>query len=149
MVYTDRNTGKEHEVNAKVVFLCAGSIATAQLLWASKTKLHPKGLGNESRVLGRYLMDHPTSINAIGIDSRESVESVNHNLVRPSVVYIPRFKNIIKNEKYKRGFSYIGWLGGVEQAYNQVNITSPLPTHSMSKSSFTLIGYAFNIERTG
>lgn len=54
--------GKEHTVNANVVAVCAGVGPTAQLLWASRTSRHPRGLGNSTGCVGRYYGGHSTGL---------------------------------------------------------------------------------------
>ena len=55
-------TGKEETVNAEVVAVCAGLGPTAQLLLASRTSRHPRGLGNATDCVGRYYGGHSTGL---------------------------------------------------------------------------------------
>jgi choline dehydrogenase-like flavoprotein len=50
--------GRDREVRAKSFVLAAGSIASAQLLLASRSARHPQGLANGSGLVGRNLMFH-------------------------------------------------------------------------------------------
>ncbi len=54
VVYIDAQD-KEHEVNAKVVVLACSAIESARLLLMSKSKAHPKGLGNDREQVGKNL----------------------------------------------------------------------------------------------
>jgi choline dehydrogenase-like flavoprotein len=56
--FVDQTDGTEHAVEAKIVILCASTIATARILLNSATPVHPAGLANSSGLVGRYLMDH-------------------------------------------------------------------------------------------
>ena len=50
-----------HTIKASTVVLAASAIENARILLNSR-KRHPKGLGNEHDVVGRFLMDHPGSV---------------------------------------------------------------------------------------
>ena len=54
--------GKEETVHAEVVAVCAGFGPTAQLLLASRTSRHPRGLGNSTDCVGRYYGGHSTGL---------------------------------------------------------------------------------------
>lgn len=57
--YVDTRDDSSHEVEARLVFLCCGSIETARLMLNSRSPRYPNGIGNSSGRLGRGLMDHP------------------------------------------------------------------------------------------
>lgn len=50
-------TGKQGEVRARVIVLCAGGIETPRLLLASR-RVVPCGIGNQHGLVGQHLMDH-------------------------------------------------------------------------------------------
>lgn len=50
--------GGSYRVVAPKIILACGGIDNARLLLASNSK-HPRGVGNDHDVVGRYLMDHP------------------------------------------------------------------------------------------
>jgi len=50
-------TGRQAEVRARVIVLCAGGIETPRLLLASR-RVMPNGIGNQHGLVGRHLMDH-------------------------------------------------------------------------------------------
>jgi choline dehydrogenase-like flavoprotein len=54
----DAETMETREFHAKVVFLCASTLGSTQVLLNSTSEAFPTGLGNSSGVLGHYLMDH-------------------------------------------------------------------------------------------
>ena len=56
-VYLDRD-GREHEVPARVVFLCASAVESARLLLLSRSPRYPDGLANGSGRVGRHLQFH-------------------------------------------------------------------------------------------
>lgn len=63
----DSVTQKETEYFARVVFLCASTLASTGILLNSTSSSYPDGLGNSSGVLGHYLMDHHKNITSSGI----------------------------------------------------------------------------------
>jgi choline dehydrogenase-like flavoprotein len=54
----DTNTKEVLEFKAKVIFLCASSMASAAILLNSKSDRFSTGLGNDSGELGHNIMDH-------------------------------------------------------------------------------------------
>jgi choline dehydrogenase-like flavoprotein len=64
--YVDTMRGSAHDVRARVVFLCAGTIETARLMLNSRGPRHPDGLGNSNGWVGRGLADHPV-VRAAGV----------------------------------------------------------------------------------
>lgn len=105
--YVDTQTGKQHEVGAKVVFMCASTVATIQILLNSKSKRFPNGIGNDYDLLGRYIMDHCGGGGAAG--TMPGYEDDYYKGRRPGGVYIPRFRNFDKNEEsFLRGYGFQG-----------------------------------------
>ncbi len=51
--------GRESRIACRAVIVAAGAINSAQILLDSPNPEHPRGLGNEHDVVGRYLHDHP------------------------------------------------------------------------------------------
>jgi choline dehydrogenase-like flavoprotein len=108
----DRLTRKEHEIAAKVVFLCASSMGSTQVLLNSTSPSFPQGLGNSGGVLGHYAMDHHFKVGASaefpGFEDRYYYGN------RPNGIYIPRFRNLDEQTKqagFLRGYGYEGWSG--------------------------------------
>ncbi len=57
VVYVDQD-GVEHEQEARVIVVSAGSIQSPRLLLNSTSNAFPDGLGNSSGVVGKYFMQH-------------------------------------------------------------------------------------------
>ncbi|MUH37270.1 GMC family oxidoreductase [Zobellia amurskyensis] len=105
----DRVTKEAHEFKAKVIFLCASSIASTSILMQSKSDRFPNGMGNDSDQLGRNIMDHHLGVGASG--KFDGFDDKYYKGRRPNGVYIPRFRNIggdTNRKDYKRGFGYQG-----------------------------------------
>ncbi len=101
----DSETGESEEFFAKIVFLNASTIGSTQILLQSATEEYPTGLGNSSGVLGHYLMDHHAYTGATG--HYTGLKNSFYYGQRPASVYIPRFRNLKKNDQpYIRGFSF-------------------------------------------
>lgn len=108
----DRETKEEIEFNAKVIFLCASTLGSTQILLNSTSDEFPDGLANSSGVLGHYLMDHHFRVGAGG--SWEGFEDKYYYGNRPNGFYIPRFRNINEGTKmrdFKRGYGFQGGAG--------------------------------------
>ncbi|QWX83805.1 GMC family oxidoreductase [Cellulophaga sp. HaHaR_3_176] len=105
----DAETNEKITFNAKVIFLCASSMASVGILLQSKSERFPNGLGNDSDALGRGIMDHHYQLGA-----RAKVEGYLDKYYkgrRPNGFYIPRFVNLDENSEkknYLRGFGYQG-----------------------------------------
>ncbi len=103
----DRNTrvGKTYE--AKIIFLNASTIGTAQILLTSANEKNPRGLANGSDQVGRNLMDHMYALSSIGMfpGPKDSY----YKGRRPTGIYIPRFRNVTEDaDGYVRGYGYQG-----------------------------------------
>lgn len=103
----DANTkvGKTYE--AKIVFLNASTIGTAQILLNSKSEANPRGLANSSDMVGRNLMDHMFALSVAGIFPNGPKDSYYHGR-RPTGLYIPRFRNVTESADFLRGYGYQG-----------------------------------------
>lgn len=104
----DANTKEVTEYFAKVIFVNAAALNTNLLLLNSVSKRFPNGLGNDSGVLGKYVAFHNyrARVNARCNDFKD-VNSVGR---RPTTAYLPRFRNVFKQETdflrgYAAGFS--------------------------------------------
>lgn len=67
VAFVGRSSGREEEVRAPLVVLCASTIESTRLLLNSATEQHPDGLGNSSGALGHYLMDHTYGVGIDGV----------------------------------------------------------------------------------
>ncbi|MFK5971743.1 MAG: GMC family oxidoreductase [Flavobacteriaceae bacterium] len=105
----DNVTKETFEFKAKVIFLCASTVASTSILMQSKSDRFPNGMGNDSDQLGRNIMDHHLGVGASG--KFDGFEDKYYKGRKPNGVYIPRFRNLggTSNRKdYIRGFGYQG-----------------------------------------
>lgn len=98
--------GKTYE--AKIFFLCASTIPTAQILLNSVSEANPRGLANKSDQVGRNIMDHMYALSTIGILKDGPMDSY-YKGRRPTGIYIPRYRNVTEEaDGYLRGYGYQG-----------------------------------------
>lgn len=100
----DANTKEMIEYYAKVIFVTAAAINTNLLLLNSTSHRFPNGLGNDSGVLGKYVAFHNyrASISA----EYEGYLDTKTEGSRPTSGYIPRFRNVYKQEtNFLRGYA--------------------------------------------
>jgi len=104
----DRNTKERKDISAKVIFLCASTIGTVQLLLNSGSDAFPNGFANSSGVLGKYVMDHHHQIGATG--RMPGFEDDYFAGRRPNGTYLPRYTNLDNRTdgEFLRGFAYQG-----------------------------------------
>ncbi|MDO6775622.1 GMC family oxidoreductase [Shewanella sp. 3_MG-2023] len=121
--YVDNKTGKSHSINAKVVFMCASTLGSIQILLNSKSTTFPNGIGNRYDILGRYIMDHCGGGGASG--KIPGYLDDYYKGRRPGGVYIPRFRNLENtlsitkstNNQTKNGFLRgYGFQGGASRS---------------------------------
>jgi choline dehydrogenase-like flavoprotein len=104
----DAKTRERKSYQARVVFCCASTIATAQILLNSKSEFFPAGLANRSDQVGRNLMDHVHGIGAIG-QVPGFLDRYYYGR-RPTGIFIPRYANITEDGRgeYTRGWAFQG-----------------------------------------
>ena len=103
----DANTREGRTYEGKVVFLCASTLGTAQILLNSRSEEYPTGLANSSDMVGRNLIDHLSGLGASGTYPGH-LDSYYHGR-RPNGFYIPRFRNITESaDGYTRGYAFQG-----------------------------------------
>jgi len=116
----DANTGAAREYTGRLIFLCASTLATAQILLNSTSPRFPTGLANSSGELGHNLMDHISKAGARGI-----VPGLEDKYVygrRPTGTYIPRFRNLggkgtvgfVRGYGIQAGAGRQGWSRGAD-----------------------------------
>ncbi len=91
--------------SSKLIFLCASTLASTQILLNSRSAKHSHGLANSSGTLGHYLMDHCSyTHSAVMIDDTDKFYVGN----RPNGCYIPRFRNLEGSDDlgFLRGYGY-------------------------------------------
>lgn len=104
----DSNTMEVTEFYAHIIFVNASTVGSTSILLNSTSRRFPNGLGNDSGVIGHYLMDHQFRIGASG--EAPGFEDKYYYGRRPNGIYIPRFRNLKSDEGrgYIRGFGYQG-----------------------------------------
>ncbi len=103
----DTQTRERTRFTSRIVFLCASTVASTQILMNSKSEAYPNGLANRSGVLGHYMMDHTLGISSMGVflDNMDSYYYGN----RPTGLYVPRFRNLDGQDEdadFVRGYGY-------------------------------------------
>ncbi|MDB2520703.1 GMC family oxidoreductase [Flavobacteriaceae bacterium] len=105
----DSETKEVIEYKAKVIFLCASTVASTSILMQSTSDRFPNGMGNDSGELGHNLMDHHFRLGATA--KVEGHEDKYYTGRRPNGIYIPRFRNIggaTNRKDFIRGYGYQG-----------------------------------------
>ena len=103
----DAETLETREYFAKVIFLCASTLSTTQIMLNSKSESFPTGIANSSGVLGHYLMDHLYGAGASG--RVEGFEEEYYSGRRPTGLVIPRFANYSESKpNFLRGYLLTG-----------------------------------------
>jgi len=128
----DANTKQTREYSAKVVFLCASTLGSTQVLLNTHSPSHQNGFANSSGVLGHYLMDHCFHAFAEGtvdgfLDEYDSGR-------RPTGIYLPnfQFEPTRYKKQYLRGYAAGGgasrgdWRGRAWQDGIGVNFKEAL-----------------------
>lgn len=100
----DAQTGEATEYLAKIIFVNAGSFNTNLVLLNSTSNRFPNGLGNDNGLLGKYVAFHNYRA---GISAEyEGLLEYRTKGRRPTSGYIPRFRNVTKQETgFLRGYA--------------------------------------------
>ena len=113
----DAETGEQTEFYASVIFLCASTFGSTQILLNSSSDRFPNGFGNDSGELGHNIMDHHLGVGAGG--EMEGMEDMYHSGRRANGIYVPRYRNVGNDKRdYLRGFGYQG--GGSRQGWSRM-----------------------------
>lgn len=108
----DAKTNEGRTYEAKIFFLNASTLGTAQILLNSASEANPRGLANGSDQVGRNIMDHLYGLATVAMFPGPE-DSYYHGR-RPTGIYIPRFRNVTEEGAgYVRGY---GYQGGVFRA---------------------------------
>lgn len=114
----DALTKESTEYKAKVIFVNAATFNTNLILLNSKSDRFPNGLGNDSGTLGRYVAFHNYRASM-----RATYEGYSDKITdgrSPASAYIPRFRNIKKQETdFLRGYA-AGFYSG-RYSYREQN----------------------------
>lgn len=106
----DAHTKETIDYYARVIFVNAAATNTNLILLNSKSSRFPHGLGNDSGILGKYFAFH----NYRGHISAEYEGFMDSTTAggRPTSAYIPRFRNVYKQETdFLRGYA-AGFFSG-------------------------------------
>lgn len=140
----DTQTRQERVIHANIIFLCASTLGTTQIMLNSRSEHFPNGIANSSGTLGRYLMDHTMAAGATGtVVGREDFY---HSGRRPNGIYIPRYRNVgDKHPEFLRGYGFQGgaqrdsWERGAQEEGFGVALKEKL--HNPGPWKFTLSGF--------
>ncbi|MDO1446556.1 GMC family oxidoreductase [Rhodocytophaga aerolata] len=104
----DAHSKEMTEYYAQIIFVNAATLNTNLILLNSTSNRFPNGLGNDNGLLGKYIAFHNfrTTISA----EYEGFQDTTTEGIRPNGSYIPRFRNLLKQETdflrgYAAGFS--------------------------------------------
>ncbi|NTS41805.1 GMC family oxidoreductase [Flavisolibacter sp. BT320] len=100
----DNNTSDAIDYFAKVIFVNAAALNTNLILLNSTSDRFPNGLGNDSGLLGKYMAFHNYRARVSG--EYEGLSEWTTEGRRPTSGYIPRFRNVAKQEtNFLRGYA--------------------------------------------
>ncbi|MBC7886361.1 MAG: GMC family oxidoreductase [Ferruginibacter sp.] len=103
----DTETNQTTSFFARLIFLNASTVATTAILLNSTSPRFPNGLGNGNDQVGRNLMDHHKGLAASA--TVDGFEDMYYYGRRPVSFYIPRFRNVKKQDaKFIRGYNMGG-----------------------------------------
>ncbi len=143
----DARTHDPLEFRGRLVFLCASTLGSTQILLQSTSRRFPDGLGNSSGTLGHYLMDHHFKLGAVGtVPGLEDRYTYGR---RPNGIYIMRFRNVDARSRqpdFVRGYGYQGgagregWDRGIAAAGLGVDLKQRLRTPGRWRMSLWAFG---------
>jgi choline dehydrogenase-like flavoprotein len=100
----DANTKESIEYYAPIVFVNAAALNTNLILLNSKSNQFPNGLGNDNGLLGKYVAFH--NYRARISATYEGFSDLTTEGRRPTSGYVPRFRNLYKQETdFLRGYA--------------------------------------------
>lgn len=103
----DAETMETVEYYARIIFLNASAIATAQIMLNSTSDRFPEGFGNDSGELGHNVMDHHFKAGAEA--EYEGFQDTYFSGRRANGIYVPRFRNITEQRSdFLRGYGFQG-----------------------------------------
>ncbi len=120
----DSETKQMKEYYARIIFLNAAALNSNLVLLNSTSNRFPNGLGNDSGVLGKYVAFHNYRA-GISAQYDGNLDSTTEGR-RPNGPYIPRFRNVYKQETdFLRGYA-AGFSAGRISRSNQDGIGADL-----------------------
>ena len=100
----DSETKEMIEFYAKIIFVNAAAFNTNLILLNSMSNRFPNGLGNDNGLMGKYVAFHNYRANVRG--EYEGFLDTTTEGRRPNSSYIPRFRNVLKQETdFLRGYA--------------------------------------------
>jgi choline dehydrogenase-like flavoprotein len=100
----DDKTKDAIDFYARIIFVNAAALNTNLILLNSTSKRFPNGLGNDSGVLGKYVAFHNYRARVSGLHEGHLDSTTDGR--RPTSGYIPRFRNVYKQETdFLRGYA--------------------------------------------
>ena len=100
----DTHTKESREYFANVIFVNAATLNTNLILLNSKSKRFPNGLGNDNGLLGKYIAFH--NYRATIKAEFEGFPQYTTEGAKPTSHYVPRFRNVYKQETdFLRGYA--------------------------------------------
>jgi choline dehydrogenase-like flavoprotein len=111
----DAKTKEATEYYAKIIFVNAAALNTNLILLNSTSNRFQQGLGNDNGLLGKYIAFHNYRTSISG--EYEGFLDTTSEGIRPNSGYIPRFRNVFKQETdFLRG--YAAGFGANRITYN-------------------------------
>lgn len=100
----DAKTKQSTEYFAKVIFVNAAALNTNLILLNSTSSRFPNGLGNDHDILGKYVAFHNYRARISAV--HEGHKDLKTEGGRPTSAYLPRFRNVKKQETdFLRGYA--------------------------------------------
>ncbi|MEL6986979.1 MAG: GMC family oxidoreductase [Bacteroidota bacterium] len=120
----DANTKETTEYFAKVIFVNAGTLNSNLVLLNSKSDSFPEGIGNAHGLLGKYVAFH--NYRGVVSATMEDYKDLAPDGRRPTSAYIPRFRNLYKQETdFLRGYA-VSFGAGRGKRYESKGIGNDL-----------------------
>ncbi len=130
----DANTKETTEYFAKIIFVNAATLGTNLLLLNSISDRFPNGLGNDNGLLGKYVGFH--NYRAKISADHEGHQNFKPEGGRPTSAYIPRFRNIYKQETdFLRGYA-AGFGASRRRKINSEGVGEELSNNLLSSNEY-------------
>lgn len=129
----DAHTKETTEYYAKIIFVNAAALNTNLVLLNSTSNRFAHGLGNDNGLLGKYVAFHNYRTSISG--EYEGFLDTTTEGIRPNSGYIPRFRNLLKQETdFLRG--YAAGFGGNRVTYNDRSTIGEDLKNSLSQKKY-------------
>tara|TARA_Y100000389_G_scaffold51467_1_gene47170 strand:+ start:439 stop:2136 length:1698 start_codon:yes stop_codon:yes gene_type:complete len=100
----DSDTKVSHDYYARVIFVTASTLNTNLILLNSTSNRFPNGFGNDNGLLGKYIAFH--NYRATIHAEYDGFQEFTTDGAKPTSHYIPRFRNVYKQETdFLRGYA--------------------------------------------